>query len=45
SDHRNAHLSLWLRHYNFHRPHASLNNAPPISRSPLPGYNLLTHHR
>lgn len=44
SDHRNADLSLWLRHYNFHRPHASLNNAPPISRSPLPGYNLLTHH-
>ena len=44
SEHRNADLSLWLRHYNFHRPHASLNNAPPASRSHLFGNNLLIHH-
>jgi hypothetical protein len=29
---------------NWHRPHASLNHAPPISRSGLDRNNLLTHH-
>ena len=32
SDHRAQHLSLWLHHYNWHRPHASLEYQPPISR-------------
>ena len=44
SDHRNADLPLWLRHYNFHRPHASLNHAPPISRSAPNGHNVLRHN-
>lgn len=44
SEYRNADLSLWLRHYNFHRPHGSLNNAPPAARSGLHRYKLLTHH-
>ncbi|HEX6880947.1 MAG TPA: IS481 family transposase [Terriglobales bacterium] len=44
SDHRNADLPLWLRHYNFHRPHASLHNAPPITRSAPDGYNVLRHN-
>jgi transposase InsO family protein len=30
---RDQHLSPWLEHYNFHRPHASLGYAPPISRA------------
>jgi transposase InsO family protein len=44
SDHRNSDLPLWLRHYNWHRPHASLNQAPPISRSAPDGYNLVRHN-
>ena len=30
-------LPHWLNHYNCHRPHASLDFAPPISRSPRLG--------
>jgi len=33
SEERDQHLSPWLEHYNFHRPHASLGYAPPISRA------------
>jgi len=44
SDVRDAQLPGWLHHYNWHRPHASLNHAPPISRSGLDGNNLLRHH-
>ena len=43
SDHRNADLPLWLRHYNWHRPHASLHQAPPISRSAPDRDNLVRH--
>ena len=32
SDQRALHLPLWLHHYNWHRPHASLQYQPPISR-------------
>ena len=32
SIHRALHLPLWLHHYNWHRPHASLQYQPPISR-------------
>jgi len=32
---RAAELPHWVTHYNCHRPHASLNFAPPISRSGL----------
>jgi transposase InsO family protein len=41
---RAAQLPAWLHQYNWHRPHASLNHAPPISRSGLNRNNLLTHH-
>lgn len=34
SQQRDQQLSLWLDHYNFHRPHGSLGYAPPISRAP-----------
>jgi transposase InsO family protein len=34
SEERDQHLSPWLEHYNFHRPHGSLGYAPPISRAP-----------
>ena len=35
SDLRKQQLPHWLHQYNWHRPHASLNHAPPISRSGL----------
>ncbi len=44
SDVRDAQLPRWLHHYNWHRPLACLNHAPPISRSGLDGNNLLRHH-
>ena len=44
SDQRSGHLLPWLHQYNWHRPHASLNHAPPISRSGLDRNNLLIHH-
>jgi transposase InsO family protein len=37
-------LDPWLHDYNFHRPHASLNLNPPISRSGLNRNNLLSLH-
>jgi transposase InsO family protein len=44
SEQRTAHLPSWLHHYNWHRPHASLQHAPPISRSGLDRNNLLRLH-
>jgi transposase InsO family protein len=44
SQQRALELPRWLHQYNWHRPHASLNHAPPISRSGLDRNNLLTHH-
>ena len=41
---RAAHLLPWIHQYNWHRPHASLDHAPPISRSGLDRNNLLIHH-
>ena len=39
SEQRAAHLMPWLHHYNWHRPHASLDYNPPVSR--LPALNNL----
>jgi transposase InsO family protein len=44
SDDRLTHLAPWTHQYNWHRPHASLNQTPPISRAGLDVNNLLTHH-
>jgi transposase InsO family protein len=44
SDQRKAGLLTWLHRYNWHRPHASLGQNPPISRLPLTGNNLLRLH-
>lgn len=44
SEERTASLPLWTHQYNWHRPHASLNQLPPISRAGLDDNNLLTHH-
>ena len=44
SQQRQLHLSPWLHQYNWHRPHASLNQKPPISRAGLDRNNLLMHH-
>lgn len=41
---RNDHMHPWLHHYNWHRPHGSLDHAPPISRSHLEVNNLLRLH-
>jgi transposase InsO family protein len=41
---RTASLPPWTHQYNWHRPHASLNQLPPISRAALDDNNLLTHH-
>ena len=42
---RAEYLNPWLHEYNWHRPHASLNKNPPISRSGLNRNNLLMHHK
>ena len=44
SDDRTTQLPPWLHRYNWHRPHASLNAKPPISRLALTEDNLLRLH-
>ena len=44
SEQRARHLIPWLHQYNWHRPHASLDYQPPISRSGLSVNNLLGNH-
>jgi transposase InsO family protein len=44
SDQRARNLPIWLHHYNWHRPHGSLESKPPISRLALPGDDLLRLH-
>jgi len=44
SKERGAELPLWLHHYNWHRPHGSIDAKPPISRLGLTGNNLLRLH-
>ena len=44
SNQRTRQLLPWTHQYNWHRPHASLNQSPPISRSGLDVNNLLRHH-
>ena len=44
SEERTASLPAWTHQYNWHRPHASLDQLPPISRAGLDDNNLLTHH-
>ena len=44
SEQRSQQLRSWLHTYNWHRPHASLNQQPPISRSGIDRNNLLSHH-
>jgi len=41
---RSASLKPWTHQYNWHRPHASLGQSPPITRSGLDVNNLLRHH-
>jgi transposase InsO family protein len=44
SRHRKQELPLWLHRYNWHRPHAGIDDKVPISRLGLPGNNLLRLH-
>jgi transposase InsO family protein len=44
SDQRAKDLPIWLHHYNWHRPHGSLEAKPPISRLALPKDDLLRFH-
>jgi transposase InsO family protein len=44
STERQQHLAPWIHQYNWHRPHASLGLATPISRTGLDQNNLLSLH-
>ena len=44
ADERAAYLPRWLHDYNWHRPHASLNHQPPISRLRLNVNNVVGLH-
>jgi transposase InsO family protein len=44
SQQRKAELPLWLHRYNWHRPHAGIDDNVPISRLGLPENNLLRLH-
>lgn len=44
SSRRTAQLPKWLHHYNWHRPHHSLNLRPPAMTLPLKRNNLLRLH-
>ena len=44
SEQRGQHLPAWLHQYNWHRPHASLNYQPPISRLGNSMNNLVGLH-
>jgi transposase InsO family protein len=41
---RKAELPVWLHRYNWHRPHAGIDDKVPISRLGLPENNLLRLH-
>jgi len=44
SQERTCSLPDWTHQYNWHWPHASLNQLPPISRAGIDDNNLLTQH-
>ncbi|SHE51856.1 Integrase core domain-containing protein [Modicisalibacter ilicicola DSM 19980] len=44
SEQRGQHLPAWLHQYNWHRPHASLDYQPPVSRLGLSVNNLVGLH-
>ena len=44
SEERAGMLNHWLHHYNWHRPHSSLDDLPPITRLPISRNDLLTGH-
>jgi transposase InsO family protein len=44
SQQRKAELPSWLHRYNWHRPHAGIDDKTPISRLGLPENNLLRLH-
>ena len=41
---RKDELPIWLHRYNWHRPHAGINDKTPISRLGLAGNNVLRFH-
>ena len=44
SSERTAALASWQHHYNWHRPHAGIGGAAPMSRLPASRHNVLTLH-
>ena len=44
SGQRKSELPIWLHRYNWHRPHAGIDDKVPISRLGLPENNLLRLH-
>ena len=44
STERTQALNSWQHHYNWHRPHAGIGGAAPMSRLPASRHNVLTLH-
>jgi hypothetical protein len=44
SKQRTCALASWQHHYNWHRPHAAIGGAAPMSRLPASGNNVLPLH-
>lgn len=44
SEARSRELPFWIAHYNFHRPHSSTGNLPPVSRLGFLGNNVMRNY-
>ncbi len=44
SDARSSELPFWITHYNFHRPHSSTENLPPVSRLGFTRNNVMRNY-
>ena len=37
-------ISIWVNHYNYHRPHTACADQPPASRTPARVNNVMTNY-
>ncbi|MFL0461062.1 integrase core domain-containing protein, partial [Kytococcus sedentarius] len=45
SEHERARaISIWVNHYNYHRPHTACADQPPASRTPARVNNVMTNY-